>query len=79
MVTLEDIKSILSKSKLRRVNIDNLKEDVPLAEQGLDSLDMFNVFLNIEMQYNIKIEDNDFALLKNINDIVNFINKKLYR
>ena len=76
MVNLNDIKSILENSNLRRINVTNLLTDIPLVEQGLDSLDMFNVFLNVEEKYNIKIEDNDFDVLKTINDIVAFIDNR---
>jgi len=76
MVTIEDVKSVFSDSNLRRVNIDDINEDIPLSEQGLDSLDLYNVFLNIEDKYNIKIEDSDFGLLRDLKDIVKFINKK---
>ena len=77
MVTIEDVKSVFSDSNLRRVNIDDINEDIPLSEQGLDSLDLYNVFLNIEDKYNIKIEDSDFGLLRDLKDIVKFINNKL--
>jgi acyl carrier protein len=76
MVNLNDIKSILENSNLRRINVTNLLTDIPLVEQGLDSLDMFNVFLNVEEKYNIKIEDKDFDVLKTINDIVAFIDNR---
>lgn len=76
MVNLNDIKSILENSNLRRINVTNLQTDIPLVEQGLDSLDMFNVFLNVEEKYNIKIEDKDFDVLKTINDIVAFIDNR---
>jgi acyl carrier protein len=76
MTNVDDIKSILENSHLRRIKVHNLQEDLPLTDQGFDSLDIFNVFLNIEKKYNIKIEDTDFDVLKTINDIVVFINKR---
>jgi acyl carrier protein len=77
MITIDDIKTLLENANLKGIKVNNLQEDLPLTEQGLDSLDMFNVFLNIEKKYTIKIEDSDFDFLKTIKDIVYFLNTKV--
>ena len=72
IATVKKIKEIIKKAG-SRADIDTLKNDVPLLEQGLDSLDMFEVFLNLEETFNIKIPDEDVDKLRNIDGIVNYV------
>jgi acyl carrier protein len=77
MVDIEEIKTLLKDANLKRVNVEGLKPDVPLLEQGLDSLDLFNVFLTVEKNYNLSIDDEDYGQLTTINNIIAFINQKI--
>ncbi len=74
-VILNRVKTIFDEIDLKS-NITPLRDNLPLTEQGIDSLDMFACFLKIEENFNIKIPDNDTDRLKTINDIVDYINTK---
>jgi len=74
-VTAEEIRAIV-KEIGSRADISKLKNDVPLEEQGIDSLDMVNILLNIEENYKIKVPDEDISKVGTINNIVMYINGK---
>lgn len=75
-ITINDIKELLAKSSLGN-NALELSESTPLKEQGVDSLDMLDFFLNIEEKYDVHIPDDDINKLKTLNDYMEYINDKL--
>ena len=73
--TVNDIKAII-KEAIPQINEEELKDAIPLRDQNIDSLDLFNILMRLEETYNIKIPDEDAAELRNIVDIVNYIHTK---
>ncbi len=59
-----------------RADTETLKKDIPLSEQGVDSLDMANILLNIEESFNLKIPDEDVNKLNTITNIVHYIKNR---
>lgn len=56
------------------VNVQALKDDMPLGEQGLDSLDTMNLYFQIEERFKLKISDE--SLEKNEwNTIIKILSK----
>ena len=58
------------------IDTEKLVSDKPLAEQGIDSLDMINIFFKLEENFKIKIPEEDIEKLKTIDDIVEYVNLK---
>lgn len=54
-----------------------MKSDLALSEQGVDSLDIVNVYLLLEEKFNISIPDEDLNQVKTIDSIIEYINSKL--
>lgn len=74
--TVESIKALLEEADL----VDDpasLQSDVPLKDQGLDSLDGYNLFLSIEETFGIDVRDEDIAELGTIDALVAYVNERL--
>lgn len=48
-----------------------------LAEQGFDSLDLVNVYLQVEENFDLKIPDEDLEEVKSVDQIVEYVNNKI--
>lgn len=57
--------------------VDGLADDLGLVEQGVDSLDMANLYLKLEEHFGIKIPDSDLHLVQSINGIREYIRKRV--
>lgn len=74
--TIENIKEVIEEAEVLG-EATEMKSDIPLSEQGVDSLDVVNVYLLLEEKFDVKIPDEDLGQLQTINDIVIYINNKL--
>jgi acyl carrier protein len=68
---IQVIKGIVDDIKIKEDDYDTIFKDL-----GIDSLDTFNVLLEIEEIYNIDVPEEDVEKLNTVNSIVNYINKK---
>ena len=73
MVTKEDVLQALEGIDVS-TPIADIKVDVPLVSQGLDSLDMATLMLALESKYKKAIPPEKSARLRTIHDIVAFLN-----
>jgi len=73
--TIENVKEVIEKADVLG-DVANMQSDVALSEQGIDSLDIVNVYLLLEETFDIKIPDEDTAQLETIDDIINYINNQ---
>lgn len=74
--TIENIKEVIDKAEVLG-DVSEIKSDVSLAEQGIDSLDVVNVYLLLEEKFNIKIPDEDLNKVTTIDEIIEYVNSKL--
>jgi len=75
-VTSEEIRDILIEEVDGLVDMSTLENNVSLSDQGVDSLDMSNIYLLIEEKYNVKVPDADLDQLTTIDAIVLYLAKK---
>lgn len=54
--------------------VAEIKVDVPLAKQGIDSLDMATLLLALESKHDRKIPPEQAAKLRTIQEIVAYLN-----
>jgi acyl carrier protein len=75
----EDIIQIIKKLDLDIKEPDAIDASMPLQDQGIDSLDMMNIYFELEDKFGIKIsdetlEDKDWstieAIVKNVNEML---------
>lgn len=77
MVSENDIKELLSSIESLKNLVSKIDVNEDIYTQGIDSLDMMNLFLLIEEKYNIKIPDKEISKLNTIRKIVDYINENL--
>lgn len=73
--TVENIKEVIAEADVL-ASVDEMLNDVPLREQGVDSLDVVNVYLLLEEKFDVKIPDEDLDKVLTIDSIVEYINNK---
>ncbi|EAH8848253.1 phosphopantetheine-binding protein [Campylobacter lari] len=72
-IEIKDILEILKEVGVL-IDVNTLEINKPLKDQGVDSLDMANLFLNLQEKYNIEIPMEDVEKLQTIDDLINYIN-----
>lgn len=75
-VTVENVKEVIVEADVLG-DVEEMKIDVALSEQGIDSLDVVNVYLLLEEKFEVSIPDEDLSQVQSIDAIVEYINKKL--
>ncbi|HBF68319.1 MAG TPA: acyl carrier protein [Firmicutes bacterium] len=73
MNTIEEIKNKLAKVAHKEVINDNDK----IRELGLDSLDVVELLLELEEQYDVHFDDVDMSNLVTVKDLMDEIEKQL--
>ncbi|MBE0499648.1 MAG: acyl carrier protein [Campylobacterales bacterium] len=74
--TVESVKEVIAEAEVLG-DVSDLKNDLALRDQGIDSLDVVNVYLLLEERFDIKIPDEDLSQVRTVNDIIEYINKKV--
>lgn len=59
------------------VDVATIGFDQKFNDIGLDSLDVFNFFSEIDSELDITIADEDFSMLLTLNDLKDYLNKKI--
>lgn len=73
MATFDSIKKIL----VDQLGVDenSITEDTAIEELGADSLDLVEIVMTIEEEFDIKIDDSAIEDLKKVGDIITYIEK----
>lgn len=74
--TVENIKEVIVEADVLG-DVDEMKSDVALSEQGIDSLDVVNIYLLLEEKFDVSIPDEDLSQVQTIDAIVEYVNNKL--
>ena len=76
-ITAADVIAIMREVGVDEKIIKKLKNDVPLLDQGLDSIDLPAMAAAMEKKFKVDLSEIDAVKVKTINDCVRFINEKL--
>lgn len=63
----------------RGVDLEAINKNIPLTKQGFDSLDMMNLYFQLEEKYQVEIrvdENTNTEEIASINQIINVCNTK---
>jgi acyl carrier protein len=74
--TIENVKEVMAEADVLG-NSSEIKTGIALKEQGIDSLDIVNIYLLLEEKFDIKIPDEDLNKVQAIDDMVKYINNIL--
>lgn len=74
--TIENIKEVILEADIL-TDVNEIVNDIPLSDQGIDSLDIVNVYLLLEEKFGIKIPDEDLKKISTLNSIIEYINSKI--
>lgn len=74
--TVDSVKEVIADADVLG-DAESLKNNVPLREQGIDSLDVVNIYLLLEEKFEVTIPDEDLSQVLTIDSIVEYINTKL--
>lgn len=74
---MENIKEKIKEIIANHVDVTNAKEDIPLNELDIDSLDLVEAMMEIEETFNIEFENEEILNLKCFDDIVKVVSDKL--
>ena len=65
-------------AKRLNISIDKINLESSLTEDlGMDSFAAIEVIFELEEKFNISIQENDFANVKKIQDIIDYINQRI--
>ena len=73
--TIENVKEVIVEAEVL-ADVAEMKSDIALSEQGIDSLDVVNVYLLLEEKFGVQIPDEDLEHVRTIDAIVEYINSK---
>ncbi len=74
--TVEDIRKIVEEADILD-DAGEIQNDIKLTQQGVDSLDLVNIYLLVEEKFGIKIPDEDLSKVETVDDIVAYVNSKI--
>ena len=70
----EKVKAIIIE-QLSISDEDMITPETTLEDLGADSLDLVEVIMAIEDEFDVQIKDEDLESLKSVGDLINYINK----
>lgn len=73
MKTVDDILLMLKDNAMVKVPV-GIQTDRPLSEQGFDSLDVIMLLHEVEVNFNIRIPQEQTNQMRSLQDVVNFLN-----
>lgn len=75
IIMIEKIKEILAEEL--SLELDEINDDSDIREDlGADSLDMVQLVMSLEDEFNLEIENEEIQSVTTVKGIVEFINKK---
>lgn len=75
MITNEQLLTLMASSGVD-INFDNLDANDTFNESGLDSLDVFNFFSEVDDQLGIEVPDEKFEELQTLNKLKDYLNSQ---
>jgi acyl carrier protein len=75
-LSIANLKQLLANSSSLGNQVLDFDDNISITEQGVDSLDMMDFYLNIEEAFNVTIPDIDIEKVKTFNALFQYLQKK---
>lgn len=75
MITIEQIKNVLLEN-VTDINIEAIPENGRLRDYGIDSLDYYNIIIELQTLGGIEVPDADIDRLNTINEIYKYFQER---
>lgn len=76
----EQIKKINAVLKEQKINVDLTNESdlqKNLTDLGIDSLNALSIIVNLEEKFNIHMDDQEIAKIKNLQELIDLLSKTI--
>ncbi|MBO6021598.1 acyl carrier protein [bacterium] len=76
----EQIKKINAVLKEQKINVDLTNEadlQKNLTDLGIDSLNALSIIVNLEEKFNIHMDDQEIAKIKNLQELISLLSKTI--
>lgn len=76
----EQIKKINAVLKEQKINVDLTNEadlQKNLTDLGIDSLNALSIIVNLEEKFNIHMDDQEIAKIKNLQELIDLLSKTI--
>jgi acyl carrier protein len=74
MITEADVRAVIAKA-VPRFDVNSLSAQTPFSETSIDSLDHFNILIQLEDNHGLVVAAADIPQLSSIQQIVDFSNR----
>lgn len=75
-MTFEKVRKIVAKNLSIDENKIKLESDF-VADLGADSIDLVEIYMDLEDEFKISVPDEELPNIKTVNDLVSFIDTKI--
>lgn len=58
------------------VDLEALKNNISFKDSGVDSLDLMNILLEVEQEFDISIEDDEYQDINNLESLLKVVEAK---
>lgn len=74
------VKEIVIAALYAKGNIKDIDEAVPLTSLGLDSLNVVDIFIGLEREFDIELDeaDLDMSVVESVNSLVDYVKSLLH-
>lgn len=68
----------ISRIVAESLSLDNIDPKKSFQDNGIDSLDVFTIFLAVEERYGIKLSEDEVSLVKSVDDLSLLLENKKF-
>jgi acyl carrier protein len=76
-LSVSNLKQLLANSSSLGNQVLDFNDNMSITEQGVDSVDMMDFYLNVEETFNVTIPDTDIEKVRTFNALFQYLQNKM--